>query len=518
MKTEAETKAKAEAQAQAEKETEPGRGDLSAEQGGGEREPLLTPAELPEAPPAGPVPHLRNLSFETRGYRLRREGRPRTEKEPTVDRVPYVLDFGFLLADERAWKTAIRDQPRESAAIVRDVWERLTLPMPPAHAFGEFAPPEHVSWRRFFEACRIVARAPADGTSAVTQRGFDIDLRTLESMSCFFLELWGSEVRELRAWEFWTSRLQEPGSPGATRALENIEARTFPRWRDEPPGFGLPELSALYRRPLFRAWLLVASAWIPDPSDRVGFRLRPRPANAHAVASRHWYSTACPAANASTHMPMRMPGSCIVRGDWFCGIARGSRSRRLGERAIDLLCSRRANITRMQLGLGLPTRGFRDETKHWVPEFRSPLNTYDPSGRSRNLTLRDFEWLGAHPADEESETTSATPSTWLWRSRIMQYDRHSRIWAKWILYVYDSLLNGTSQSFRVFARPESCLLLYDRLKDWARSPQAAWPAAPEIQEFATAFSRFESLCRDLERALARATIRPISSVEGDDFH
>lgn len=473
-----------------------------------------------------PTVHLRHQSFETRGYRLRQDSSASRDKESTLDRVPYVVDFGFLLADHKAWKKSIRDQPPESRELIREVWERLTLPTPPLVSLGDLSPPIRVSWRRFFEACRIVARGASSRETGAERRGFDIDLATFESLSCLFLEIWGSEVRELQAWAFWSAhfaaemaRYHGPHPEGPQRALQNIEGRSFPRWRDDAQGFGLPELCVLYRRPLFRTWLLIASAWAPDASDRDGFRLRKRPASTRAVASRHWYSTACPAAVKTDHlMPIRLPGSCIVRGDWFCGIARGSRSRRLGERAIDLLCSRRANLTRMQLGLGLPTRGFRDATQHWAPEFRSPLSTYDIAGRPRNLNLRDFEWLGAQPPDEDAEPAAGAESAWLWRSRIMHYDRHSRIWTKWLLYTYDNLMDPSSPAFRLFTSADECLRLYDSLEEWAKSPRVAWPADTASKELLRAFTSFESLCRDLERALARATIRPIDPVDGDDFH
>lgn len=113
-------------------------------------------------------------------------------------------------------------------------------------------------------------------------------------------------------------------------------------------------------------------------------------ASVTAIASRRWYSTATAppeAASASPEatedaaptevfVPLALPGRFCVRGDWFLAVARGSCLPRLGERTMDILCSRRANMVRLQLGLGLPVRDAdpKDGDEHrelWTPLGRS---------------------------------------------------------------------------------------------------------------------------------------------------
>ena len=113
---------------------------------------------------------------------------------------------------------------------------------------------------------------------------------------------------------------------------------------------------------LYKSWLLLAEVLnlsdFGEPARSLEFK--PRDADRTAVAARHWYKTA--AAHSDEFdtndplLPLRLPGHFSVRGDWFLAVQEGSRSDRLADQALDLLSSRRANIARLQHGLGLPTR------------------------------------------------------------------------------------------------------------------------------------------------------------------
>lgn len=95
------------------------------------------------------------------------------------------------------------------------------------------------------------------------------------------------------------------------------------------------------------------------PGDPFDFRADRTPVR-EAIAARHWYKTACMAASngektghsSELMVAVRLPGHYSARGDWFLAAAKGSRSARLAERAIDVLSSRRANILRLQRGVG----------------------------------------------------------------------------------------------------------------------------------------------------------------------
>lgn len=442
-------------------------------------------------------------------------------RERVSDRVPYTMDFGFLLVDDKAWEAADQSEkvgPKGQERTISAIREALALPKdagatPPAAPPGPAstraevpvpkdasatppANPTIIPWRTFFQACTVVAHHASNrprpwwgghATPPTPRLAFDLDHSTAESLSAFVLELWASEIL----------------APGL-KDKDNKEC--FRGARHHKRGDSLAELIGLdrdvyRRRALYRAWVLLETMVPPSRFQREHFRFKPRPALPEAVASRHWYSTACPAASKSGEndlllVPLRMPGNYTCRGDWFLSIIKGSRSRRAGERAIDLLCSRRANITRMQLGMGLPTRGFDVRGHLNDAEFRSPLRVPDDGWRMRNLRLRDFRMLGASPID--SEATPSGEFRWLWRSLIADYDRNSRVWSKWIAYALCEMREPESKCDD--PSHKAAFALYDRLEGWV---QAKAELDPEDQK---RFDRFDQLCRELRDALNRATI------------
>ena len=332
---------------------------------------------------------------------------------------------------------------------------------------------------------------------------FDVDLSTIETLSCLVLEIWGSEIYR----------------------LNKLDAdRFFPATREHASEMGLVDLigepRSIYRRALFRAWLLLNAVLAPEQFEHDDSRLlRPGPWP-NAVACRHWYATACPMARldeARQLSPLRLPGHFTTRGDWFLGIASGSRSRRLGERAIDLLTSRRANITRMLLGLGLPVRGFASSIspgQRWSDaEFRSRLRTFDDEERPRTLKLHDILRLGGittldllaatHQADAAAVANPPgrlDEFRHLWRSRLNAYDRHARIWSRWIVFAFDSMRHPDAANTQKLKGGSELLTLYDDLDEWVVDDQDRPGDAEQ-------FFFFDRLCDDLSAALRRATPR-----------
>ncbi len=333
--------------------------------------------------------------------------------------------------------------------------------------------PDPVSWRDFFQACRAVDRAsPGEFVT------FDIDLLATETLSCLMLEIWFSEV--FQAKEF-TEKLTET-RPRDLTAL--IESRWWPRnCREAPHGAGLTELlgarirttteqeeasniarliapsirrqtkgnlqindpdprAMLYRRALYRTMLMLSEMLDHGQLADRDLNLESRPARPTAIAARHWYSTATIAKNTETDRTGRilvgLPGHFAVRGDWFLAVAKGSRSPRLGERAIDVLCSRRANITRLQTGIGLPVRDMHgSESNPSDKERRTEYWTSIPFiGEDRVPQLipyRELRKLGAW--DARDRLGRAGNFGWLWRSSIDRYDLHLRIWQRWLVHM-----------------------------------------------------------------------------------
>jgi len=121
-------------------------------------------------------------------------------------------------------------------------------------------------------------------------------------------------------------------------------------------------------------------------------------------------------------VPGRLPGSYSVRGDWFLAIAAGSRSTLLGERAIDIISSRKANLYRLKHGIGLPTRDFSDDATS--REAPSSLTVTGQDDREEFLTYGDLLSLGAQ--EDKSEFR------WLWRYTMPDYDRQAAVFLQMV--------------------------------------------------------------------------------------
>jgi len=346
------------------------------------------------------------------------------DDSPVVDRIPYMWDFGFLLCDQDAWEKAINERIPfydGSETSVGKIWNVLT---------GS-KPADVVSWRKFLGACTVVAnktKKPRGKRSELEP--FDVDLHaTSESMSCLVLEVWLSEIAN---------------RTDSAEFLATVSTRYT--GGNPSPSIGLRELLENYQPELFRTWLLLGDFLSQSrfPSENLRFVMPPKP-RVGAVATRHWYSTASIANReaekrlstgapneASLLFPVRLPGRFSVRGDWDLAIAKGSLSTRLGERVLDLLSSRRSHIERLRSGIGLPTRYFT--TKGQLDYSWTNLWRKGPSGQPKRLSYERLKQLGGQaPFRVEDKRLS-----WLWRSRIKDYDRTSRFWVIWLCSIRES--------------------------------------------------------------------------------
>jgi hypothetical protein len=167
-----------------------------------------------------------------------------------------------------------------------------------------------------------------------------------------------------------------------------------------------------------------------------------------AVGVRHWYKTACVASQSDlslrgddrviqSKVPVRLPGHFSVRGDWFLAVAQGSRSYRLADRALDLLTSRRANRSRLHLGIGLPTRDLLEGSA--VEQIRTRLTVAAPEA-VHDVLYGDLLNLGGRFAaiydDSKGKQVPVDMRDnsffWLYRSGFKDFDRHAIAVRKWI--------------------------------------------------------------------------------------
>lgn len=395
-------------------------------------------------------PLQRQEFFDTIGYKY-----SSVEKQFPIYKVPYTWDFGFLLCNRTAWKRAEKVYDHRTRVMQRkgrrweydkqtvgDVWNRL-------QKAGKQASPgkEPLSWREFLGACVTVAKH-----TRFEYVPFDLDLFTSESFSCLVFEVWMSEVYRAAT---------APSGNGKKRMAYRLAADFLkgfnnpnknpwvPRTRrEQASGKKMNELlgsadddpqPGLYRRALYRTLLLLDEVFSPVQLPDEKLVLRPRPAAPNAVASRQWYSTATNALHAAADRRVvqvaGLPGHFSARGDWFLAIARGSRSPRLGERVIDLLCSRRGNIHRLQSGTGLPVRMLandpRDDRYQRV-EFRTALPHTLDDEREEAIHYHELRQLGAF---DEFDQMGRNEFFWFWRSTISSYDYQAHVWQKWLTAV-----------------------------------------------------------------------------------
>jgi len=425
-----------------------------------------------------------------------------------IDRVPFTWDFGFLLGRKRPWMNASDEKLTMVASIdgnekvtVGDVWKNL-----PEASHESAAPLRPVSWRAFLEACKKVAQLEARTLGSRTVPAlFDLSLPSQESFSCLVLEIWASEIYDNNL-RFQREYKHKPSERPWTRS-------PLPGPDSEYPGEGLTLMLTVNSLELFKTWLLLVEVLDPlrlvDPARPFEFKVRE--ADRAAVASRHWYKTACMQSEAlavnEIVVAKRLPGHYSVRGDWFLAVARGSRSGRLADRALDILSSRRANLSRLQLGLGLPTRDLIEETQY--QELRTKLVLRDEQGNPVSVTYGHLANIGEVDEMKQGKIEKTRDEFyWLWRSRLGFYVRHARIWQKWLNRVFIEFNNLRSDLKRPWlSQWKDGFELYDHIQreSVGGSYQQSGKVPSDLNEIPV-WARFNQMKDFLLAELSQATL------------
>lgn len=409
----------------------------------------------PHKKPEEPSPRINHSRDITEAYyeealchpsmgvgKLYRKNMTRADNHPyeTIDRIPYLWDFGFMLADKELWESCANDNwllsnpgafGRQSVTI-RDVWNHLCLKhdqlaVPGTNsernsseswAGNSASTIQYVSWLDFLGICQYIS-AKHPGYDP-----FDVDPSGSESLGCALLEIWSSCAHDFGANTDDTFKLL--GHRGFTDSGEPIT--------------NFPSLKSLLRNHpvslvIATTALTHSCAHLAGTPDRSIKRIRE---SMGFVASRHWYSTACWLANyeKSTQQNLcvlALPGRYTTRGDWYLGVSAGSRSRLLAERVIDLMTSRKMNLARLHNGLGLPVRDVLPGTQ-MNNVSTALLRKVRDLGVQQAITLGELEQCG-----------KSNQRNWLWRSSIKNYDRdcfYFRRWLSRMLFERRSWMNG----------------------------------------------------------------------------
>ncbi len=394
-------------------------------------------------------------------------------KENEIDRVPFSWDFAFAFCRENLWTEYIKRETKDGdngddakKKRVTRVWENIPKAKSSTKPSSKPRTDGKVSWRDFLEACKEVAEYHSAKLSTPIL-AFDFSLNDGEAFSCLVLELWFSEIyatmkkREGKAAANTGNNTQQGPSrdDNAERFAHLLSQKIWDRAKvgdrislierltpDE--GKSLKDILQArregretgYSLELYKVWLLLTE--VIDFTDLLNtphnhfIDFKSRQSEPIAVASRHWYQSACDLVEqhhlTENLVAVRLPGHFTVRGDWFLAVAGGSRSSRLAHRAIDLLGSRRANITRLQLGIGLPVRKTAEKESDFEYVRTRLISTDDKTGRLRNVTLKEFLKIAGRTKPSKKDTTPDKDFYWLWRSSLYGYARCSRVWQRWL--------------------------------------------------------------------------------------
>lgn len=373
------------------------------------------------------------------------------KEEFHLDRVPFAWDFGFLLCQQSAWANNNRalylnrrEKGRQEVWTVKEVWRALVkaqydesaTTQLPSHDNVKRSPSKnslnYISWRLFAEACKKAAEEQS-AMSSKRVTAFDFAQVSPESFSCLLLEMWLSQIYDsltlrakrnpARAQGFITERDELVSAIRKRNLFMPVDQAKG----ESPQTYSLLLLLERYWLELYVTWLLLIE--IVDLRNVIGdatvstFELKSKNTDFCAVASRHWYKTAtqCPDEIAAREplVAVRLPGHFAVRGDWSLAVSGASRSVRQAERALDLLSSRRANVTRLQMGVGLPTRVPKLTDGHGALFTKLISN-------QRGQDHLDYDTFLRITADDELRFF------WLWRSSLEGYAECNRIWHRWL--------------------------------------------------------------------------------------
>lgn len=361
--------------------------------------------------------------------------KPEGSADYKVDRVPFLWDFGFMACRMNPWISAGARDPDLDA-----FWNWYSGD--PGKA------PESFSWATFLEhACDVASLESR--LRQVHVPAFDLAAPAGESISCLVLEMWLSEIMRT---------LRRTARGGAARLADQLGVR---RWTQGEWGLldllkmgareaetGVEEWPGLpgWSQELYKTWLLLVEALDLGTLSNLGTRpghAAEGSADATAVAVRHWYKTACAIPDnvrediGPVHYG-RLPGQFTTRGDWFLAVAPESRSYPLASRALDLLCSVRGNMRRLEKGVGLPTRRLTDsedpkELEETAETLRTCLQS-DGGGKRPSRYLSYAEILRMGPGGGDADDVPADSQlNWLWRSGLRNYPRHALTWQSWLV-------------------------------------------------------------------------------------
>ena len=364
--------------------------------------------------------------------------------------VPFFWDFGFLLLREEEW-TALREwhKSKKSASAESgvDVVNCILEPLSPFSASRKI-----VVWKDFLQLARQASHLASDKQGQRVP-ALDVDMQGPQSFACLVLEIWASEIRLMLGTEAKKSKLcsqlnkhRSPYSKAKAEKDDVVSKSGVGKdsLRDLLAASSNPDGETTERHALFRTFLMLGA--VLDPADFLDEwgQFKHRKVNNAAVAVRHWYSTGSVVWRQTEPTgivkPYRLPGNYSTRGDWFLWVSPESRSTRLGHHAIDLFCRRRGNLSRMQLGLGLPVRRLDTPPDKHAGEssapdrltadiFKTAMATYDDRGKRRTMSYGEVKSLGCIEGDTDFQ--------WLWRSHIKAYARHSNTFEKWLARVFD---------------------------------------------------------------------------------
>ncbi len=404
----------------------------------------------------------------------------KSKEELVIDRIPFTWDFGFLLCQERAWNTGrhlevkVRigkdkkgnDRFRVDKYTVQDVWDSLSKAQDKEPVRK---PLPYVSWRIFIEACKKAAEGLSERL-AKPVTAFDFAQISPESFSCLILEMWFSEIYDTLHRKMKEAQLKKENKrkteleKECNNFLKAISKRSLfvssPGSQTKNSPLLLSKLLEDYWLDLYKSWLILIE--VINFSDIVGeatalnFDFKSKNTDFTAIASRHWYKTAsqCPDEIATKEpiVAVRLPGRFSVRGDWFFAVSGSSRSIRQAERALDLLSSRRANVSRLQSGIGLPVRLLGQESSE---NLRTRLISHEQG--QDNVKYGTFLKVGANNADCNEEFY------WLWRSSLDDYAHCNRIWHKWLNRM---LLSWHRDLLRYRSVWRNSFVVYDELTNY----------------------------------------------------
>ena len=484
--------------------------------------------------------------FSTTGYDLDKL----LKSSKQVSKVPYSWDFGFLMLDRETWELPATSSPfhhsgSEAVNQSRKAISHLKHLSCPTSDRNQESTDGQISWKEFTELAVELCKkrngqpvAPTGNRKPVSRKAsgiakcyipFALAPEIQESLACVFLEIWVSQI------ELNLTLIELNLTPDENEKRKSSVEDAFKYSRDDVESIdSLGDSFRKFKKQAVQALLLLSALLPPervsDENELIANEVLAKE-GLIPIAIRSWYSASAwidaeflrpgavsepdkPAASDDTSdvpvqvyrcfVPAQLPGTRIVRGDWFLSIARGSRSYQMGERAIDILCSRRANIVRLQKGIGLPVRDSHEDgarelwTALWHYAESTKKGTAAQTTYIRESRVKYEELLTLAPVSNARQSPAVN---WLWRSRIGQYDRHSRLFRRWICAMLKRMPLMLGGAYDAGDHSRTVLNIF------YKTERTEISAIPELKEVSQSVDQ-------LIESLRRATVATIPSTEG----